>query len=77
MKVLAHPDSELTDVELRELNDLLTEKRQQVAVELEDLREQVVIKRDCSLLDASDVATNREQLVRIEGLAVIKKSNDC
>ncbi len=61
MKQHAHPNAELTDTQLQHLADSLQKKRQELAEKLEALREQIVLKEDCSIADAAEAASLKEQ----------------
>jgi DnaK suppressor protein len=69
MSICAHPDAELTQAQLEELAGNLADKRHELAAKLEFLNQQVTTKEDCSLTDAVEAASLREDIARASGIA--------
>ena len=69
MTIRAHPDAELTLAQLEELAGNLADKRHELAVKLEVLNQQITLKEDCSLADAAEAASLREEIARASGIA--------
>ena len=69
MSICAHPDAELTQAQLEELASHLADKRHELAAKLEVLNQQIAIKEDCSLTDAVEAASLREDIARASGIA--------
>jgi DnaK suppressor protein len=68
LKLQAHVDAELTEVQLKDLASLLTGKRRELTERVDSLEEQLVIKDDCSLADAADAASLQENRLRSHGM---------
>ena len=69
MTICAHPDAELTQAQLEELASNLGDKRHELVAKLEVLNQQVTRKADCSLTDAVEAASLREEIARASGIA--------
>ena len=69
MTICAHPDAELTQAQLEELAGNLADKRDELAAKLEVLKLQITVKEDCSLTDAAEAASLREEIARASGIA--------
>jgi DnaK suppressor protein len=69
MSICAHPDAELTQAQLEELAGNLDRKRLELAAKLEVLTQQITTKEDCSLTDAAEAASLREEIARASGIA--------
>jgi len=69
MTICAHPDAELTQLQLEELAGNLVVKRHELAAKLEVLNQQITTKEDCSLTDAAETASLREEVARASGIA--------
>ena len=57
LKLQAHIDAQLSQVQLEELEGRLTDKRRELTERVEHLEQQMVIKDDCSHADAADAAS--------------------
>jgi DnaK suppressor protein len=69
VSIRAHADAKLTQTQLEDLASNLANKRRGLAAELESLNRQIVIKEDCSLTDAAEAASLREEIARASGIA--------
>jgi DnaK suppressor protein len=69
MNIRAHADANLTEGQLEELARKLVDKRHQLVATLEILNRQIAMKEDCSLRDAAEVASQREEIARASGIA--------
>ena len=65
----AHPDACLSPSQLEALADKLVAERQARAVELERLHAEITRKEDCSVRDAAEAASLKEQVTRASGIA--------
>ena len=68
LKLKAHVDAELSQANLEELSDRLTEKRGELSERVVSLEQQIVTKDDCSLADAADAASLQEDRLRARGM---------
>lgn len=68
-KLRAHADAGLSRRQLEELNRLLVDKQRELTIALEDLNRKIVTKEDCSLTDAVEAASLREEAARAGGIA--------
>jgi DnaK suppressor protein len=68
LKLHAHIDAELSQAQLEELASLLADKRRDLSARVVNLKEQIVIKDDCSLADAADAASLQENRLRAGGV---------
>jgi DnaK suppressor protein len=68
LKLHAHIDAELSPAQLGELASLLVDKRRDLSERVVILKEQIVIKDDCSLADAADAASLQENRLRSRGI---------
>jgi DnaK suppressor protein len=68
LKIQAHIDAELSQVQLKKLASLLADKRHELSDRVVNLQEQIVIKDDCSLADAADAASLQESRLRARGV---------
>jgi hypothetical protein len=57
LKLQAHTDAELGQVQLESLAARMTEKRRELTERVEHLEPQMVVKDDCSHADAADAAS--------------------
>jgi DnaK suppressor protein len=69
MNPRSHPDAEINSNQLRELLRRLLKKREQLANEIETLNQQITRKEDCSLADAAEAASLKEEATRAAGIA--------
>ena len=69
MSIRAHADAKLTQAQLEELASNLADKRYELAAKLEILNRQITMKEDCSLADAAEAASLREEIARASGIA--------
>jgi DnaK suppressor protein len=65
----AHTDANLTQTQLEELASKLADKRHELAAKLATLNLQIATKEDCSLTDAAEAASLREEIARASGIA--------
>jgi len=65
----AHADAELTQAQLEKLASTLATKRYELTATLDILNQQIVKKVDCSLTDAAEAASLREEITRASGIA--------
>jgi RNA polymerase-binding transcription factor DksA len=68
LKLQAHIDAELSQLQLENLADRLADKRRDLAGRVANLEQQIVIKDDCSLADAADAASLQENRLRARGM---------
>ena len=68
LKLQAHIDAQLSQVQLEELEGRLTDKRRELTERVEHLEQQMVIKDDCSHADAADAASAQENRLRARGM---------
>ncbi len=68
MKPKAHIAAELSQVQLEELARRLADNRHELTERVAKLEEQIVIKDDCSLSDATDAASLQENRLRARGM---------
>jgi DnaK suppressor protein len=68
-KLRAHADAGLSEPQLEELHELLIEKQRELETVLEKLNRKIVAKEDCSLTDAAEAASLREEAARASGIA--------
>ena len=64
----AHPNAELNSNQLQELLSRLLIKREQLAKDIESLNQQITRKEDCSLRDAAEAASLKEEAARAAGI---------
>ena len=64
-----HPDADLSTEQVQELSDLLVDKRQDMTDSIELLRETIMSKHDCDILDAGDSASHNEEHRRAATIA--------
>ena len=69
MSIRAHTDAKLTQAPLEKLARLLADKRHELTAKLEILNRQITMKEDCSLTDAAEAASLREEIARASGIA--------
>jgi len=69
MKIHGHVDAELSEDQLNELANRLTEKRNELVDTLALLNRQIAAKDDCSLADAAEAASLQENRARASGIA--------
>lgn len=69
MNISAHPDAELSGDQLENLLQRLLDNRQELTSKLEILNAQISAREDCSLADAAEAASLREQAMRASGIA--------
>ena len=69
MSIRAHADAKLTQAQLEELASNLADKRYELVAKLEILNRQITMKDDCSLADAEEAASLREEIARASGIA--------
>jgi DnaK suppressor protein len=69
VSIRAHADATLTQAQLEELAGKLADKRHELAAKLEVLTRQMTVKEDCSLTDAGEAASLREEVARASGVA--------
>ena len=69
MEILAHPDSELSRMQLQELAQRLSNKRREFLDALKSLNRQITAKDDCEVSDAADAASLQEDRDRASGIA--------
>jgi len=62
VSIRAHTDAELTQTQLEELANNLADKRRELAATLDTLNQQIAMKEDCSLTDAAEAASLREEI---------------
>jgi len=67
-RLQAHIEAELSPAQLEELASRLVEKRCELAERVVDLEQQALIKNDCSLADAADVASLQDNRLRARGM---------
>ncbi len=65
----AHPDADLTPKQVQELSDQLADKRREMADSVDLLRETIMSKHDCDILDAGDSASHNEEHRRAATIA--------
>ena len=68
LKLQAHIDAQLSQVQLEDLEVRLTDKRHELTERVEHLEQQMVIKDDCSQADAADAASAQENRLRARGM---------
>lgn len=61
LKLQAHIDSDLSKTQLEELGRRLLDKRGELIESMLKLEQQIVIRDDCSLIDAADAASLQEK----------------
>ncbi len=64
-----HPDADLSTEQVQELGDLLVDKRREMTDSIELLRETIMSKHDCDILDAGDSASHNEEHRRAATIA--------
>jgi len=69
MKLLAHPDADLTADQLEKLSTIMTEKHSELVRAVESLNQELALKKDCSIKDAADAASLKESGARAVGIA--------
>jgi DnaK suppressor protein len=69
MNPRTHPDAEINSNQLQELLSRLLKQREQLANEIETLNQQITRKEDCSLADAAEAASLKEEAARATGIA--------
>jgi DnaK suppressor protein len=69
VNISAHTDADLTLAQLEELASSLAVKRHELTAKLEILNGQIAMKEDCSLTDAVETASLREEIARASGIA--------
>ena len=69
VSIRAHADAKLTQAQLEELASNLADKRYELVAKLEILNRQITMKDDCSLADAEEAASLREEIARASGIA--------
>lgn len=69
MSPRAHPDAEISSNQLQELLSRLLKKREQLAKDIETLNQQIIRNEDCSIRDAAEAASLREEAARAAGIA--------
>ena len=69
VSIRAHADAKLTQAQLEELASNLADKRYELAAKLEILNRQITMKEDCSLADAAEAASLREEIARASAIA--------
>ena len=68
MKPRAHSDAKLSQEQLEALAACLADKRSELTERVANLEQQIVIKDDCSLADATDAASLQENRLRARGM---------
>ena len=68
MKLQAHVDAQLSQVQLEDLECRLTDKRGELTERVEHLQQEMVVKDDCSHADAADAASTQENRLRASGM---------
>jgi RNA polymerase-binding transcription factor DksA len=68
LKLQAHIDAELSQLQLENLADHLADKRRDLADRVVNQEQQIVIKDDCSVADAADAASLQENRLRARGM---------
>ncbi len=66
----AHPDADLTPNQVQELSDQLADKRREMVDSVDSLRETIMSKHDCDIIDAGDSASLNEE--RRRAAAILK-----
>ena len=69
MSIRAHADAELAQAQLEKLASNLVNKRHVLTTTLDILNRQIAMKEDCSLTDAAEAASLREEIARASGIA--------
>jgi len=70
VSIRAHTDAKLTQAQLEKLASLLADKRHELTAKLEILNRQITMKEDCSLTDAAEAASLREEIARASATVV-------
>jgi len=65
----AHPDADLTPKQVQELSDQLADKRREMVDSIDLLRETIMSKHECDILDAGDSASHNEEHRRAATIA--------
>ena len=68
LKLQAHRDAELGPDQLEILAARMTEKRRELTERVEHLEQEMVVKDDCSHVDAADAASTQENRLRASGM---------
>jgi DnaK suppressor protein len=68
LKLKAHINAELSQIQLEDLARRLADKRHELTERVAKLEQQIVIKDDCSLTDAADAASLQENRLRARGM---------
>jgi DnaK suppressor protein len=68
VKKQAHTDTELNQVQLKELMKLLLNKRREIANMFDTLNQQIVTTDDCSISDAAEAASRQESRARASAI---------
>jgi len=66
---IKHADANLTQSQLDKLSRKLATKRHELVAKLDSLNRQIAMKEDCSLTDAAEAASQREEIARASGIA--------
>ena len=66
MVIEAHPDADLSPKQVQELSDQLADKRREIVDSIDLLRETIMSKHGCDILDAGDSASHNEEHRRAE-----------
>ena len=69
MKIQAHPDVELSQIQLEELAEKLVGKRHQLVEAQTALKQEIAAKDDCGISDAAEAASLQQDRLRANGLA--------
>lgn len=69
MKIQAHPDAKLSQIQLKKLAEQLISGRRDLADALIKLNQQIAAKDDCSISDAAEAASLQEERARASGIA--------
>ncbi|MGF1876947.1 hypothetical protein L4D77_16655 [Photobacterium frigidiphilum] len=64
MEYHAHPDSELSDEQLSQLVNTLTQKQNSLTQQNEEFQRLITQKQDCSILDFADAARLKDESLR-------------
>lgn len=69
MTMSAHPEADLTPEQIQVLSNRLAKNRQELIDTVESLRETIMSKHDCDILDAGDSASHNEEHRRAATIA--------
>jgi DnaK suppressor protein len=68
VKIQAHTDAELNQVQLKELMKRLVNKRREIANMFDTLNQQIVTTDDCSVSDVAEAASLQESRARASAI---------